>query len=89
MATEPAEMSQLVQNCHNVQIALGGEERIVQEAELEQRARIRRSVVSTKSLKAGTVISIEDLDAKRPGTGIPPEEIYDLVEPGTIIYIYA
>jgi N-acetylneuraminate synthase len=79
MATEPEEMSLLVKNCHNVQNALGGEERIVQDAELEQRERIRRSIVFTKNMKAGEKITFEDLDAKRPGTGIPPEKMYELV----------
>lgn len=37
MATEPEEMAQLVQNCQNVQIALGNTERIVLADELEQR----------------------------------------------------
>lgn len=79
MATEPEEMSLLVKNCHNVQNALGGEERIVQDAELEQREKIRRSIVFTRNMKAGAKITLEDLDAKRPGTGIPPEKMYDLV----------
>jgi N-acetylneuraminate synthase len=79
MATEPEEMSLLVKNCHNVQNALGGEERIVQDAELEQREKIRRSIVFTRNMKAGAKITFEDLDAKRPGTGIPPEKMYDLV----------
>ena len=79
MATEPEEMSLLVKNCHNVQNALGGEERIVQDAELEQREKIRRSIVFTRNMKAGAKITLEDLDAKRPGTGIPPEKMYELV----------
>ena len=79
MASEPDEMTQMVQNCKNVQIALGSPNRTVLFDELEQRKNMRRSVIASKDLKAGNKISIADLDVKRPGTGIPPEEIKTLV----------
>ena len=72
-------MKQMVDACVNVHTALGDKERIVLEAELEQRVKMRRSVVSKRPLKAGHKISLEDLDAKRPGTGIPPEEMEMLI----------
>lgn len=79
MASEPDEMTQMVQNCKNVQIALGSPNRTVLFDELEQRKNMRRSVIASKDLKAGSKISIVDLDVKRPGTGIPPEEMKTLV----------
>lgn len=79
MASEPDEMTQMVQNCKNVQIALGSPNRTVLFDELEQRKNMRRSVIASKDLKAGSKISIADLDVKRPGTGIPPEEMKTLV----------
>jgi sialic acid synthase SpsE len=79
MATEPKEMALLVQNCHNVQIALGDVERIVFPAEIEQRKKMRRSIIAAKDLKAGTKLTAKVLDAKRPGTGLPPEKISEFV----------
>lgn len=79
MATEPEEMAQLVRNCQNVHIALGDSERVVLPAEMEQRNKLRRSVVATRDLPAGTILTKADLDAKRPGTGLPPEKINELV----------
>ncbi|MBI88592.1 MAG: N-acylneuraminate-9-phosphate synthase [Candidatus Marinimicrobia bacterium] len=79
MATEPDEMRQLIKQINNVQIAMGVEERCVLDAELEQRDKMRRSVVSTRDIKAGEILSKNDLDAKRPGTGISPKKIYDLI----------
>lgn len=79
MASEPDEMAMLVKNCHNVKIALGDTERIVLQSEIDQRNKMRRSVIVVRDLKAGDVLSIEDLDAKRPGTGFAPEKIYELV----------
>ncbi|MEI7481710.1 MAG: N-acetylneuraminate synthase family protein [Elusimicrobiota bacterium] len=79
MATEPAELAQLVQNCQNVNIALGNTERIVLPAEIEQRKKMRRSVIAVRDLSAGTMLTKVDLSAKRPGTGLPPEKINELV----------
>ena len=75
MATEPEEMAQMVQCCHNVNIALGGKKRVVLEAEAEQIKKMRRSIILTKNLNAGHILTVDDLDAKRPGTGISPDKI--------------
>ena len=79
MATEPEEMAQMVRCCLNTQMALGNKERVVREAELAQMEKMRRSIILTKDLQAGHVLTIEDLDAKRPGTGIPADELDSLV----------
>ena len=79
MATEPEEMAQMVRYCLNTQIALGNKERVVREAEQAQMEKMRRSIILTKDLEAGHVLSVDDLDAKRPGTGIPADELDNLV----------
>jgi sialic acid synthase SpsE len=79
IALEPVEMASLVQKCQDVQIALGSTERIVLADEMEQRKKMRRSIIATKDLKAGTKLKKEDMDVKRPGTGMPPEKIKSLV----------
>lgn len=79
MASEPAEMSRMVRECLNVHGALGGTQRIVPEAEREQRRKMRRSLIASRDLKAGTRITGADLDAKRPGTGLPPDKADELI----------
>lgn len=79
MAVEPEELKRLVTQCRNVWRALGTEERAVSSAEAEQRAKMRRSLVYTRDMKAGETISREDLDVKRPGTGLPPEKLGEIV----------
>lgn len=79
MAIEPAEMKQLVQNCINVYEAMGNYERVVSPAEYDQRKKMRRSVIASKDLTAGTVLTREDLDAKRPGGGISVDQVDSLV----------
>ncbi len=79
MATEPEEMARMVRCCLNTQIALGHKERVVRQAEQEQMEKMRRSIILAKDLPAGHVLTIDDLDAKRPGTGIPADEMDALV----------
>ena len=79
MAIEPTEMKDLVRNCRNVCEAMGGKDRIVNNEELEQRSRMRRSIIAAKDLTAGTVLKLDDLDVKRPGTGISPDKLSALV----------
>lgn len=79
MATEPAEMAVLVQACHNVHAALGGRDRIVPQTELEQRTKMRRSIVAARDLRQGSRLTLADLDAKRPGSGLPPTAMASLV----------
>lgn len=43
--------------------------------EKDSRRFARRSIVATRAIKAGEVISEKDITFKRPGTGIPPYEL--------------
>lgn len=79
MAIGFEEMTSLVSCVHNVHEALGGSERVVYPEELEQRDKMRRSVVFKRNLDKGSVLTAEDLDVKRPGTGFPPSRISDLI----------
>jgi N-acetylneuraminate synthase len=89
MAIEPEEMIQLVKSCHNVYSALGSKEHIVSQLEYAQRKKMRRSIIAVKDLVSGTVVSVSDLDVKRPGTGIPPDKIDTLIGKKLIRYVKA
>ena len=45
-------------------IALGDKNRIILDDELEQRTKMRRSIVASVELKAGTSLKKEDMDVK-------------------------
>ena len=55
--------------------SLGGYSRIVTDAEMQKRRSFRRSLVARHALVKGHFLSQDDLTAKRPATGIPPNEI--------------
>lgn len=79
MATEPADMKMLVNACHNVFRAMGKRERVLLEGEEEQRLKMRRSLVATRDLQCGEVITEKDLEAKRPGDGIAPTNMEEVI----------
>ncbi len=79
MATTPDVMETVVKACREVNLSLGGRERIVSEREIEQAKKMRRSLVAARELPAGHTLSADDVIAKRPGGGIPASELQRLV----------
>lgn len=79
MAVEPVEMKEMVSRCLDVYTALGTEARKLSEDELRQRKKMRRSLVYVRNMKAGEVIREGDLNAKRPGTGVPPNKMREYI----------
>jgi N-acetylneuraminate synthase/N,N'-diacetyllegionaminate synthase len=76
---EPDELTGLVASVRRVESALGSgvKERTVSEE--ANRAAVRRSLAAAVPLRAGTVVTAELLTALRPGTGISPAAIDEVV----------
>ncbi len=79
MATEPADMKDLVVRCRRVHRSLGDYERKLTSGELEQRKKMRRSIVAAVDMAMGHMIAEGDLTAKRPGDGISVSEYKNIV----------
>ena len=79
MAMEPSELVKLVSECKTVQRALGSKERVVMQEEIEQRKNMRRSVVSVREICKGETIMESDICFKRPGDGVPPNQVFRIV----------
>ena len=75
ISADPHEMAEIVDGSRKVFRALGSTARVVSAAEAEKRKKMRRSLVTRRALPAGHRIGEGDLDAKRPGTGIAPDEM--------------
>lgn len=74
ISADPSELRTIVVEGGNIFAALGSTHRTVLAAEMEKRAKFRRSLVARTNLPKGHVLSEQDLTAKRPGTGISPAE---------------
>lgn len=75
ISADPEEMTRLVKGCKAVYMSLGTDRRVVSSAEEQKKLKFRRSLVAVKPLAKGHVLSEGDLVAKRPGDGIPPDEL--------------
>lgn len=70
----PKELKELVSAIRKTEKMLGDGEKKPSESEKKTINAIRRGIVASKDLKAGTCLSPEDLTFKRPATGIHPYE---------------
>src|SRR5277367_1995114 len=75
ISANPEQLRTIVVEGRNTFTALGESKRIVSAAEMEKRKKFRRSLVARHKLDQGHMLTDADIDAKRPGTGIAPNEI--------------
>ncbi len=72
---EPEEFKSMVVAIRNVESALGDEIKRMALCERRNREAVRRSLVAARDLPRGHRLRRGDLTAKRPGSGIPPEKL--------------
>jgi sialic acid synthase SpsE len=74
MSADPAELTTLVEDGKRIFSSLGSPVRKVSANEMEKRKPFRRRAILTRDMGEGERIEESDLDYKRPGTGINPNE---------------
>jgi sialic acid synthase SpsE len=72
-------MKNLVKNAELINRSLGSYNRIIYDNEKKQKESFRRSAVAKKNLRKGDIIKEEDIVFKRPGEGIPPNQINEII----------
>ncbi len=72
ISADPVELETICRAAQTGFKMLGSYKKVVNENE-ERRAAFQRSIVASRFLKAGTIITENDIDYKRPGTGIAPK----------------
>lgn len=78
-SVEPGELAQMVQDIRRVEHMLGDGLKSPVASELAVRDVVRRSVVARRAIAPGAVIRAEDLMLLRPGTGIAPRFLTQLI----------
>ena len=73
-AVDPEGLKRLVQDCKDAHI-MTVKPKELQDSELPARTNARRSIVAAKPLSAGTTLCLQDIDFKRPGTGLSPMQV--------------
>jgi N-acetylneuraminate synthase len=79
ISANPEQMQTIAREGKNVFTSLGSSSRIVSDAEMEKRKKFRRSLVARHALQQGHVVKESDFEAKRPGTGVAPDEVQFVV----------
>ena len=78
-AADPEEFACLVNNIRNAEKVLGSARKEPCEIERENAIGLRRSIVTRKGIRKGSVITEDMLTFKRPANGLPPKYFYDVV----------
>ena len=73
------EFSELVHSIRAAEVALGSSTKLVQAEEVEMAVVSRKSIVLSKNVKKGEIITEEHIVLKRPGTGLYAREIKNIL----------
>lgn len=76
---EPDQLAALVWQIRDIEQALGSDIKAPTSSELPVRDLVRRSVTAVRAINAGVAIAREDLALMRPGTGIPPVNLENVI----------
>ena len=79
MSSEPSEIEQMIRYCKNIHQSLGKKRRVISKEEAKQKLIMRRSIIVKNGIKKGQKIKKEDLIFKRPGTGIPVDNLKNIL----------
>mgnify|MGYP006076411843 CR=1 FL=1 len=75
----PQELNSFVKEIRNVPIMLGSFKKKTQKEEMNVKKVARKSLVAKTYIKKGELFSYKNIDIKRPGTGLSPKKIFDLI----------
>ena len=69
---DPTQLKSMIESIRNIELALGNGVKSLSPSEKKNLMVVRKSLVTTRAIKAGEVFTNENITAKRPGTGISP-----------------
>jgi sialic acid synthase SpsE len=84
LSVDPEMLAGMVDNIRTVEASLGSEEITVLPCEESARKYARRSIIAAVDIPEGTVIERDHLIMKRPGTGVPPTEMQQMIGRTTV-----
>ena len=77
---DPQGLSELVKTIQKTYMVLGNETLFPSKEEYDMRTLARRSVVAKVDIDKGDTFKENNLDFKRPGNGLPPKMIYEIID---------
>ena len=77
---EPNELKMMVQTIRNIEMALGNKNKIISESEKKNISIARKSIHILEPIKKGEIIELKKLVMLRPGDGISPMRLPEIIE---------
>ena len=75
ISADQNDLKLIVEGAAAINASLGNYQRVLSYKEMNMRSVFRRSLVAARDLSANHIVQREDLEFKRPGTGIEPKEM--------------
>jgi len=79
MSLLPFELKKTIEIIKKTKIALGNEVKQVLDSERHNRLRLKKSLVTKSFIQKGEKLNRNKIAIKRPGTGLPPKEIFNIM----------
>jgi sialic acid synthase SpsE len=76
---EPRELADTVKQLRMAENTIGKPDKVLARGEMQDRAQMRRSIVTARALLSGAQLRPEDLRFKRPGTGLSPRQVPEIL----------
>jgi N-acetylneuraminate synthase len=75
----PDELKALVENVRRIEIMSGNGKKIVTDSERKNKVVARKSIVASRDIRKGEILTEDNITCKRPGNGISPMEWYNVL----------
>jgi N-acetylneuraminate synthase len=76
---EPQELNEMVKAIREVELAIGNSRKIPASSEMKNLVTVRKSLVASTEIKKGDFFTLENLTVKRPGNGITPIHMWEML----------
>lgn len=75
----PVELKQMVSAIRNIEKSIGSGDKVASFSESANKSVARKSIVASRDIKRGEILSESNLTTKRPGSGISPMKWYEVL----------
>lgn len=79
LSADPEDLAELTMRIKMLISMLGNGEKVPMPSELANRVSMRRSLAARTDIKAGDALSADKITCLRPGTGLPPSQLQDVL----------
>ena len=76
---EPHELRQMIASIRNIEQAMGSAEKKAGPSELQNKALVRKSIVTSQAISQGAILDASNIAIKRPGHGLSPMRWYEVL----------